>query len=132
MYQSIFPSSTFQAHEKMINLVHTTNGKSAVEYYLEIDASSSSWREFFADNEISDEDKAKALADWKKEIFKKEKSNLPPLGGKNLRNFLTGVKSELVGTKPNKIKSNISEDETEALAILIKLQRESVLQSLMI
>ena len=89
------------------------------------------WREFFADNEISDEDKAKALADWKKEIFKKEKSNLPPLGGKNLRNFLTGVKSELVGTKPNKIKSNISE-EAEALAILIKLQRESVLQSLMI
>ena len=85
------------------------------------------WREFFADNEISDEDKAKALADWKKEIFKKEKSNLPPLGGKNLRNFLTGVKSELVGTKPNKIKPNISEEETEALAILIKLQRESVL-----
>ena len=85
------------------------------------------WREFFADNEISDEDKAKALADWKKEIFKKEKSNLPTLGGKNLRNFLTGVKSELVGTKPNKIKSYISEEEAVALAILIKLQRESIL-----
>ena len=36
-------------------------------------------------------------------------------------------KSELTGTKPNKIKPNISEEETIALTTLIKLQRESII-----
>ena len=58
---------------------------------------------------------------WKKELFRKEKSNLPAIGSKNLRNFMIGAKSELLGTKSNKIKSNISKEETEALETLIKL-----------
>ena len=83
------------------------------------------WREFFADMEISDEEKEKARELLKKEIFKKEKTNLPPLGSKNLRNFLTAAKSELIGTNPNKIRPNITLAEKEALDTLIKLQRES-------
>ena len=36
-------------------------------------------------------------------------------------------KSELIGTKPNKIRPNITLEEAEALETLIKLQRESVI-----
>ena len=80
------------------------------------------WKEFFNDFEIPNEEKEKNS--WKKEIFPKEKSNLPPKGSKNLSNFLIGAKSELLGTKPNKTKSNITKGETEALKVLILMQRE--------
>ena len=37
--------------------------------------------------------------------------------------MLTAAKSELIGTKPNKIRPNITLEEKEALDTLIKLQR---------
>ena len=85
------------------------------------------WREFFADRDISEDEKEKEKEAWKKEIFPQENANLPPIGSKNLRTFLTAAKSELQGTKANKTKPNISIEEMEALETLIKLQKESVI-----
>jgi hypothetical protein len=74
------------------------------------------WKEFFHDKE---EDTIQYIPP----IFPKEKSNLPPKGGTPLNNFLIGVKSELTGTKLNKIRSNISKSENEALKHRINLQK---------
>ena len=52
---------------------------------------------------------------------------MPPKGSKNVSNFLTGVKSELLGTKPNKASSNISKEEQEALKVLDSLQTEKTI-----
>jgi hypothetical protein len=76
---------------------------------------SMTWKEYFKDEERNEE--------WKPEIFPKEKSNLPPKHSKQLSNFLTGVKSELRGTNLNKTTCNIPKGEVDALATLVKLQK---------
>lgn len=75
------------------------------------------WKEFWSDQDQTDNN-------YKPELFPKEKSNLPPKTSKNLKTFITGVKSELLGTTFNKSKSNISAEESEALQTLIDLQKK--------
>ena len=75
------------------------------------------WKEFW-----SEEDQT--VKSYRPEIFPKEKYNLPPSTSKNLKTFITGVKSELLGTTFNKSKSNISPEESEALQALIELQKQ--------
>ena len=58
-----------------------------------------------------------------KSLFPKESTHLPPKGSNVVRHFLTGIKSETMGTKFNKSNPNISEEETKALAKLIELQK---------
>jgi hypothetical protein len=77
------------------------------------------WKEFFSDKDREEDDQVVLPT-----VFPKEKSNLPPKGGAPLNNFLIGVKSELTGTKLNKVKPNIPENESEALKILIKKQND--------
>ena len=60
------------------------------------------WKEFFADKDNKDSDQT-----WIPEVFPKEKTNLPPKGGKPLSDLLTGVKSELLGTKLNRNRPNV-------------------------
>ena len=74
------------------------------------------WKEFF-------HDKDKDNTEYIPPIFPKEKSNLPPKGGTSLNNFLIGVKSEMTGTKLNKARPNISDNETKALETLTNLQK---------
>ena len=60
-------------------------------------------------------------------IFKKKKNNFPKnhRTPKGLLDYLTAVKSEIVDPKNrNKVKSNLPEDEKEALRELVKLQKE--------
>jgi hypothetical protein len=75
------------------------------------------WREFFSDQEKEDQNNPKP------EMFKTEKTNLPPKSSQTLQNFLTGIKSEMMGTAPNKSRPNISVSESEALKSLINLQK---------
>jgi hypothetical protein len=83
------------------------------------------WVEFFSDqNEDNDPD---TEIEWKPEIFRKEKSNLPPNTSNAVKTFLNSVKSDITGSTFNKTRSNISKDETEALKTLVKLQRNCVI-----
>jgi hypothetical protein len=83
------------------------------------------WKEFFADQEeASDSDTEQS---WKKEIFPKEKSNIPPTSSAAVKTFLNSVKSEIIGTVYNKTKPNISKAERDALASLVKLQRNCII-----
>lgn len=75
------------------------------------------WKEFFAEEEEPTEE-------WKPDIFPIEKTNLPNKTSKNLKDFCTSVRSDLLGTKFNKSKPNISKEESEALKNLVTLQRE--------
>ncbi len=77
------------------------------------------WKEFFTDKDNEDPDQT-----WVPPVFPKEKSNLPPKGGKPLSDFLTGVRNELLGTKLNRIRPNVPKEELEALNELTKLQKE--------
>ena len=52
-------------------------------------------------------------------LFKKEKFNLPGPGSKGLNNFLNSIRSEVMGTKFNKVAKNISKEEEKALETLI-------------
>ena len=44
-----------------------------------------------------------------------------------LKTFLTSIKSEIVGSTYNKVKSNISKLEREALESLVKMQRNCII-----
>ena len=60
-------------------------------------------------------------------IFKKKKNNFPKnhRAPKGLLDYLAAVKSDIVDPKNrNKVKSNLPEDEKEALRELVKLQKE--------
>ena len=76
------------------------------------------WKEYFHEKEEK--------VDKVESIFKTRKTNMPkkhktPNG---LKNFLASVKSEIMDPKNrHKVKSNISENEKEAIKTLIKLQR---------
>ena len=77
------------------------------------------WKEFWFDKEIDD--------NYKPPMFKSKKNNLP----KNLKTpnvlkiYLGSIKSETMDPQNrNKVKSNISESEMEALKDLVRLQRE--------
>jgi hypothetical protein len=83
------------------------------------------WVEFFADKDTENDSDTETM--WKKEIFPKEKSNLPPNSSSAVKTFLNSVKSEVTGTIYNKTKSNISKAERDALAQLVKLQRNCVI-----
>ena len=83
------------------------------------------WVEFFADKDT--EDNSDKENTWKKDIFPKEKSNLPPNSSIAVKTFLSSVKSEITGSIYNKSKSNISKEESDALAQLVKLQRNCVI-----
>ena len=56
-------------------------------------------------------------------LFPKVKVTLPPKGSKEVQNFLTSTKSDILGSDFNKIKSNISPEEQVALTELIDLQK---------
>lgn len=79
------------------------------------------WKEHFADIEETDQ------SEFKREIFHKEKSNLPQKSSKNLQNFLAGVKSELTGTQLNRAGHNIPRGEIEAIKTLVKMQRNCLM-----
>ncbi len=66
------------------------------------------WVKFFSD-QVDDTE------EWKLEIFRKEKTNLPPNTSNAVKTFLSSVKSDITGSTLNKTRSNISQDETEAL-----------------
>ena len=83
------------------------------------------WAEFFADKDT--ENDSDTEVNWKKEIFPKEKSNLPPNSSTAIKTFLHSVKSEITGTIYNTTKSNITKAEHEALAQLVKLQRNCII-----
>ena len=83
------------------------------------------WVEFFADKDTESEFDTESS--WKKEIFPKEKSNVPPNSSTAVKTFLNSVKSEISGTIYNKTKPNISKAESEALAQLVKLQRNCII-----
>ena len=44
-----------------------------------------------------------------------------------VKTFLSGVKSDLIGSQHSRTHTNFSKDETEALAILVKLHRNCVI-----
>ena len=77
------------------------------------------WREWWFGRE--------AVDDIKEPIFKTKKSNLPknykmPNG---LRTYVTAVKSEIIDPKNrNKVKSNLTVEEQQALKDLVRLQKE--------
>ena len=51
----------------------------------------------------------------KPKLFKKENTSLPSKRSKEVRTFLTAIRSAFLGSKFNKPHSNISKEETEAL-----------------
>ena len=61
--------------------------------------------------------------DQKPKLLKKESTLLPPKGSKEVRTFLTAVRSDILSSKFNKSHSNITKEETEALKTLISLQK---------
>jgi hypothetical protein len=73
------------------------------------------WKEFFSGKE------EEVPNDWKP----KEKTNLPPKSSNNLKNFLSGIKSELIGTEFNKAQSYLPKDKEEAIKTLVTLQKNS-------
>ena len=73
------------------------------------------WREFYSDEEKEE---------WTRPLFPKEKSNLPTKVSSSLKTFLAGSKSAFTGSILNKVRSNISTEENEALKLLIILQKE--------
>ena len=80
------------------------------------------WREWWFGRE--------AVEDIKEQIFKTKKSNLPknykmPNG---LRTYVTAVKSEIIDPKNrNKVKSNLTVEEHQALKDLVRLQKEKTI-----
>ena len=74
-----------------------------------------------------DEDAIEPKPVWIPPIFRKNKSNLPTNSSARLMVFLNGVKSQIIGTPFNKVKSNITKGEIEAIKTLITLQKEQVI-----
>ena len=64
------------------------------------------------------------LKDYVPPIFKSEKTNLPRNTSKEVDSFISGVRGEIIGTPANKIHSNITPLEREALRTLIQLQKD--------
>jgi hypothetical protein len=83
------------------------------------------WKEFFANQ--NDDAESDIEPSCKKDIFPKEKSNIPLNSSTAVKTFLNSVKSEKVGSTYNKTKANISKAEREALESLVKLQRNCVI-----
>jgi hypothetical protein len=83
------------------------------------------WTKFFAsqDNDTDSDSESS----WKKDIFPKEKLNIPPNSSSAVKIFLSGVKSEIIGSTRNITKSNISKAEREALESLVKPQCNCVI-----
>ena len=80
------------------------------------------WKEFFYGQE---QDEADAEIVAKESVFpKKNKTNLPPTSSKELDMCLTGIKGDILGTKPRRVFSNLTKTEKEALNELITLQKE--------
>ena len=75
------------------------------------------WKEWWAGRQDENFDPKKT------KLFKKENTTLPPKGSREVRTFLTAIKSDILGSKFNKPHSNITKDETEALKSLILLQK---------
>ena len=73
------------------------------------------WKEFFFD---TDNDTSQTLP-----LFRKEKTNMPPNTSPDLHTFISSIRSELIGSKLNKVRPNLSTGEREALEELVQLQR---------
>ena len=58
---------------------------------------------------------------------KKKRTNLPREYPEEIRTFVNSVKSELIGSKHNKVPPNLTKDEKDALSELIKLQKDGVI-----
>ena len=56
-------------------------------------------------------------------LFPKASVGSAPKGSKTVRTFISSVRSDILGTKLNKIRSNITEEEEVALKELIDLQK---------
>ena len=82
------------------------------------------WHEFWF-NEDEDENLVKPV--YVPPIFKKLKTSVPTGTSTGVMIFLNGVKSEISSTPTNKISSNITSGEIEALKTLVKLQKEKVI-----
>ena len=77
------------------------------------------WKEHYADDEQND--------DWKKQLFRKDKATVPTDTSKTLLAYLSGIRSEFIGTSLNKTFPNIPTDEAEALVELIDLQKNRII-----
>ena len=74
------------------------------------------WREYW-------HDKGDTNDTYEPPIFRKEKTNMPKNTSKEVEGFVSGIRSEIIGTPPNQVFSNITPDEKNALTTLINLQR---------
>ena len=79
------------------------------------------WREHFQDDDTP----------APQQIFKStEKTNVPPHNSQCIKDFLAGVRGELLGSKRNRVRPNINPEEKEALETLkqLQLQRKIVIK----
>ena len=63
------------------------------------------------------------VTEERRAFFPKKKTTMPEKGRKAIKDMLTGIRSETLGTNYNKPHTNISNEESEALKTLISLQK---------